>query len=79
MKRILIAALFVSTLLLFAALPVQAGDPPPGSTCGVYYGAHIAEHAQEGHFGPDHNPGEEHQGFSNFVEHQEEMGESVCP
>lgn len=79
MKQLLIAVFFVVCLLAFVALPVQAGDPPPGKTCGAYYGAHIAEHAQMGHFGPDHNPGQEHQGFAGFVEHHEEMGESVCP
>ncbi|HML24523.1 MAG TPA: hypothetical protein PKD09_22920 [Aggregatilinea sp.] len=77
MKRLLLI-LVLTTLLLAMAAPVlaQGNGPVPGADCGKYFGQHVAEHAQTGHLGTEHNPGM-HQGFANFLEHGE--GEHTCP
>lgn len=72
MKRILLVTLLVVMVSLSAVLPVAAGDndPAPGSTCGQFFGQHVAEHAQAGHLGKEHNPGM-HQGLAGFMDHGE--------
>jgi hypothetical protein len=61
--RVLAVAAIVVAMVAVGALPAFASDPPPGSTCGAAYGAHVAGVAQT-HSG-EHNPGM-HQGFSGF-------------
>lgn len=78
MKRFAFLSLLVGMVLLSAVLPAfaQGNDPAPGSTCGQYFGEHVAEHAQAGHLGQEHNPGM-HQGLANFLDHSDH--EHVCP
>jgi len=72
MKRVLILAVLVGMILLSSAMPVlaQGNGPVPGSACGQYFGQYVAEHAQAGHLGAEHNPGM-HQGLANFLDHGE--------
>jgi hypothetical protein len=65
MKRFLLLSLLVGMVILSTALPAfaEGNGPAPGSTCGKYFGQHVAEHAQTGHLGQAHNPGE-HQGLA---------------
>ncbi len=77
MKRSLLVIMCVVVTLLVAAAPALAdgsgNGPAPGSTCGAFFGQHVAEHAQSGMLGQDHNPGM-HQGLANFLEH----GDHTC-
>ena len=78
MKRSVLMIVCVVMVLLVTAAPALAdgpgNGPVPGSTCGRFFGQHVAEHAQAGVLGQDHNPGM-HQGLANFLEH----GDHLCP
>ncbi len=78
MKRVLVLSLLVGLVLLGTAFPAlaQGTGPAPGSTCGLYFGQHHAEHAQAGHLGQDHYPGM-HQGLADFLDHGDH--EHACP
>jgi len=78
MKRFTLVFVLVVALTLSAALPAFAGGngPAPGRTCGQFFGQHVAEHAQAGHLGQEHNPGM-HQGLANFLDHGHH--EHSCP
>ncbi|MEW6578734.1 MAG: hypothetical protein AB1435_06015 [Chloroflexota bacterium] len=78
MKRLLILSLLLGLVMLGAALPAfaQGNGPAPGRTCGQFFGQHVAEHAQAGHLGQEHNPGM-HQGLANFLDHGDH--EHTCP
>lgn len=70
MKRTVIVSFLVIVVLLSMSLPAfaQGNGPAPGSTCGRYFGQHVATHARAGHLGQQHNPGM-HQGLANFLDH----------
>jgi|DewCreStandDraft_5_1066085.scaffolds.fasta_scaffold35575_2 hypothetical protein len=72
MKRFLFVALLVGLVALSAVLPALAegNGPAPGRDCGRFFGQHVAEHAQAGHLGREHNPGM-HQGLAGFLDHGE--------
>ena len=74
MKHRLLTGTLIIVLSLAAALPALAGDPAPGSTCGTFFGQHVADHGLEGHLGQEHNPGM-HEGLAGFDGHEEH----VCP
>ncbi|HXF83364.1 MAG TPA: hypothetical protein VNN19_11495 [bacterium] len=59
-------------LLVLIAVPAHASGPDShdcagcaGVDTGAEFGAHVAQHAQEGHLGPEMNPGHHH-GFSSL-------------
>ncbi|GAB4420430.1 MAG: hypothetical protein Kow00106_16990 [Anaerolineae bacterium] len=78
MKRITLVIVLVGVLTLSAALPAfaEGNGPASGRTCGQFFGQHVAEHAQAGHLGQEHNPGM-HQGLANFLDHGQH--EHSCP
>ena len=78
MQRILTALLIIGIVVfaLAVAAPAVASDEHllhhcqdlngDGRSNGADFGLHVAQHAQEGLLGGEHNPGH-HQGYSNCV------------
>jgi hypothetical protein len=64
MIKLLLLAFAVSPLTLLAAAgPALAETAPTGRD----FGCHVSTHAQTPGFGQGMNPGQHHQGFSNWV------------
>lgn len=63
MRRSVVTFLLVVTVLAMSAAPALAAT-------GRDFGEHVAEHALQGHFSGEMNPGT-HRGFAGFQEHHE--------